>query len=98
MTARTARTTARNRAVGAEASDYANDRADYALPVGGVGAVARSRGRVGADLRRDHSRRGRPGHGRVPETYRRRQAQANMTSRSELHLQSEPPYELEIGP
>jgi hypothetical protein len=43
MTARTAPTRARNRADGAVASDYANDCAVCATP---VGAQAQSRGRV----------------------------------------------------
>lgn len=50
MTAPSAPVTAPNRADGAVASDYANDCADCAVPVGAQGAVARSRGHLGAEL------------------------------------------------
>lgn len=50
MTAPSAPMTTPNRADGAVASDYANDRADCAVPVGAQGAVARSRGRPGLDV------------------------------------------------
>jgi hypothetical protein len=70
VTALTARFRAVVRAVGAVASDYVNDRADYALPVGGVGAVARSRGRGRRGPRKEMTR-GAVARS-VPETYLRR--------------------------
>ncbi len=50
MTAPTAPTSAPNRADGAVASDYADDCAVCAFPVGGAGAVARSRSHPGAEV------------------------------------------------
>jgi hypothetical protein len=93
VTALTARFRAVVRAVGAVASDYVNDRADYALPVGGVGAVARSRGRGRRGPLKEMT------HGAVAQVSARDLlAQANTTSRSELHCKANRPNQLEIGP